>query len=1215
MRRLLLLLSFGIASSLSFGQSDVWSTLSTAALSGLESDQILKEGATSSLFELDLEALKQFLKKAPSEYDGDVRNSNKILDLPLPDGRWMNFRVYHAPVFKEELAAKYPDIKSYGGFGMEPGYSVHFDYSPQGFKALIRTPRGWVLIDPYHQSNTDIYRSYYPADFLLNDFPLAATATSCGWSAETMIDPVNDQGGANYFPVLREEKSTEVQLRVYDMALACTGEFAQIHGGTTSSVLAAFNTAVNRVNEIVQVEVAVKFEIIDASELVIFLNPDSDPYVNSNNGGELLSQNPDVLDQFIPPVLYDIGHVFTGGCTDVGGIASGVACSSGKARGVTCHFSSNVAFIAENIMAHELAHQFTAGHTFSNCPGNMGQLASASAFEPGSGSTIMSYSGVCDNQDIGASDLYYHVGNLDEMMNFSRVTVGATCPDLVPSGNTEPTIEIPLEDGFYIPISTPFKLTGIGFDEDGDNLDYCWEQYDLGPVSELGNPEGDAPAFRSYPPNPDPTRFFPSLPLILANQSSSREVLPTYSRNLTFRCTVRDNDPLAGGTIWDEIAFQSTEQAGPFLVEYPNTSNDDLTGGDYIEITWDVANTDNDLVDCQRVNILLSEDGGNTFEYVLANSVPNVGSAMVFVPNISTSAARIMIEAANNIFFDVSNSNFSISPTSEPTYALTIEDPASQFVCTPAQVAVDFAFTGLNGYSESVTLEILGGVPNDATATLTSTILSPGEGSTLQVDLLENDDFSEEEIMIQAIIGGTDTLNLSVYLELYNNEFPDLTLLSPDNGLSDQPLGVEFDWTDVSNADYYDFQIATTPDFTTSLVEEGTILLESEYALNAVLDENDLYFWRIRPTNVCGTSDWLFPSAFHTLNVQCNEFESTAVPLGIPAAGTPTVSSEITMVETGVINDLNVTNLAGFHDGLKDIEVRLEGPSGTEVVLFSGICGNIAPFNLGLDDESPFPIDCPVNNGQPFQPEEPLSAFDDQSITGIWTLEVEVIDNSGNGGFVDSWGLEFCASFQPKTPILINNDTLLVQPGALQYIFPAELLVEDEDNEPMELEYTVVQAPENGTLIWFGNELEPGGRFRQASIDALNVTYTHNGGPEIYDSFYFVVQDGTGGWIGITKFNIKIDPSAPVATQEVVNEEPTFQLTPNPSTGQVLVQFTQPQERGQLSVLDMQGRTLRSLALDRLQEQELNLQDLPTGLYLVRWQTEQGQWIQKLVLE
>ncbi|MEO1711927.1 MAG: reprolysin-like metallopeptidase, partial [Bacteroidota bacterium] len=862
MRRLLLLLVFGIAATLGFGQSGVWSTLSAAAVSGLESDQILKEGSQSALLQLDMDALKQLVKKAPSEFDTNVRNSDKILDLPLPDGRWVGFRVYKAPVFKEGLAAKYPEIRSFGGFGLEPGYSVHFDYSPRGFKALIRTPEGWVLIDPYHQSNTEVYRSYYQADFALEDFPLASIATSCGWSAEEMIDHDHDHAADNYFPVLGTEKSTEVHLRVYDMALACTGEFAQIHGGTTSSVLAAFNTAINRVNEIVQTEVAVKFELIDASELVIFLDPNTDPYVNSNNGGELLNQNPDVLDLYIPPVLYDIGHVFTGGCTDVGGIAGGVACSGGKARGVTCHFSSNIEFIAENIMAHELAHQFTAGHTFSNCPGNMGQLASASAFEPGSGSTIMSYSGVCDNQNIGASDLYYHVGNLDEMMNFSRVTVGATCPDLVPSGNTEPTIEIPLQDGFYIPISTPFKLTGIGFDEDGDNLDYCWEQYDLGPVSELGTPEGDAPAFRSYPPNPDPTRFFPSLPLILANQSSSREVLPTYSRNLTFRCTVRDNDPVAGGTIWGEVAFQSTAEAGPFLVQYPNTSSDDLTGGDYIEVNWDVANTDNDLVDCQRVNILLSEDGGNSFEYVLANSVPNVGSAMVFVPNISTSAARVMIEAADNIFFDVSNSNFSISPTSEPTYALTIEDPASQFVCTPAQVAVDFAFTGLNGFSESVTLEILEGVPNNATASLTSTTLSPGEGSTLNVDLSDNDDFSEEEILIQAIIGGTDTLNLSVYLELYNNEFPDLALLSPDDGLSDQPLGVEFDWTDVSNADYYDFQIATTPDFATSLVEEGTILLESEYALNAVLDENDLYFWRIRPTNVCGNNQSLVPQTF-----------------------------------------------------------------------------------------------------------------------------------------------------------------------------------------------------------------------------------------------------------------------------------------------------------------------------------------------------------------
>lgn len=1212
MQRLILFFGLLIGTTSLFGQTGLWSSLSEASLVGMESHQVLKEEATSAVYHLDLEELKQVVKKAPLDHDPAARASNKILELPLPDGTWASFRVYQAPVFKQGLSEKYPEIKSFGGVGMEPGYSVHFDYSPRGFKALIGTPQGWVLIDPYEEGNTSIYRSYYQADLELGDYQ---TATSCGWDVEQMIweqgQEIVESPGHTHL-----EKSTEVQLRVYDLALACTGEFAQIYGGTTDNVLAAFNTAVNRVNEIVQSEVAIKFEIIDASELVIFLNPDTDPYFNSNVGAELLNQNSDVLEQYIPTVLYDIGHVFTGGCTDVGGIAGGVACSTAKARGVTCHSSSNLEAIAENIMAHELAHQFTADHTFSNCPGNMGQLASNNAYEPGSGTTIMSYSGACGSQNIGASDIYYHVSNLDDMILFSRTTVGNTCPDLIPSGNTEPTVEIPLEDGFYIPISTPFKMTGIGNDEDGDAITYCWEQFDLGPTSELGNPQGDAPSFRSYPPTSDPTRIFPSLPLILANQSSDREVLPTYSRNFTFRCTVRDNDPLAGGTVWDEVAFQASAEAGPFLVQYPNSNNDDLTGGDYIEITWDVANTDAVPVNCKRVNILLSEDGGNTYPYLLGNSVPNTGSAMVYVPNINTNAARVMIEAADNIFFDVSNANFSISPTSEPTYSIVANDPVSQFVCTPAQVDIEFAFNGLNGFNESMELEIIGGIPNNATATLNQTSLNPGQTATIFIDLSENSDFSEEEIQLQAIVGGTDTIDFSVYLELYYNEFPDLALLSPEDGASNQTLGVSFDWSEVNNADYYDFQIATTPDFATSLVEAENVLFDSDYALSTVLEENELYFWRIRPTNVCGTSDWLFPSAFHTLNVSCNEFESTEVPLGISATGTPTVSSSITMVETGSISDLNVTNLVGYHDGLKDIEVRLASPAGTEIVLFSGICGNTAPFNLGLDDESPFTIDCPVNNGEPFQPEEALSAFDGESITGIWSLIVEVIDDFGNGGFVDSWGLEFCASFQPKFPILINNDTLLVQPGALQYIFPAELLVEDEDNEPMELEYTVVQEPKNGTLIWFGNELGPGGRFRQASIDALNVTYTHNGGPEIYDSFYFVVQDGTGGWIGITKFNIKVDPNAPVATQDILAPvEASFHLVPNPSTGLVEVRFSTLPEEGTLSVLDLQGRMLQQIPVTSNERQTLNLEALSSGLYLVRWQHAGGAWTQKLVLE
>jgi len=77
-----------------------------------------------------------------------------------------------------------------------------------------------------------------------------------------------------------------------------------------------------------------------------------------------------------------------------------------------------------------------------------------------------------------------------------------------------------------------------------------------------------------------------------------------------------------------------------------------------------VADTDNNLVNCQEVNILLSLDGGLSYPIILAEGVPNYGDAEIVVPNDDSmlgSEARIKIEASENIFFDISNDDFSIT--------------------------------------------------------------------------------------------------------------------------------------------------------------------------------------------------------------------------------------------------------------------------------------------------------------------------------------------------------------------------------------------------------------------------------------------------------------------------------------------------------------------------------------------------------------------------
>jgi len=99
--------------------------------------------------------------------------------------------------------------------------------------------------------------------------------------------------------------------------------------------------------------------------------------------------------------------------------------------------------------------------------------------------------------------------------------------------------------------------------------------------------------------------------------------------------------------------------AGPFLVTSPNTAVT-LDGGSTQVVTWSVANTNVAPVNAASVKISLSVDSGITWAYVLAASTPNSGSRAVVLPAVPSTKARVKVEAVDNIFFDVSNVDFTL---------------------------------------------------------------------------------------------------------------------------------------------------------------------------------------------------------------------------------------------------------------------------------------------------------------------------------------------------------------------------------------------------------------------------------------------------------------------------------------------------------------------------------------------------------------------------
>ncbi len=625
----------------------------------------------SQALTLDVNGLRAALATAPTETQAGA--VPLVLVLPLPNGGTGRFALREAPIMAPALAARFPGIKTYAGVGLDDAAaSVRLDLSPQGFHAQVLTSGGnSFYIDPVSRTDARHYLGFYRKDM---NRAAAGSALNCGFAPTVAEQKDNDArvaaalGGAG-----TGQRASGTQLRTYRLALANTPEYALTKGNTAAGVMAGEVATVNRVVGVYEKELAVRLVLVPNNDQLIFLSgtgTQPSPVFTNDDGRALLDQNQRNIDRIIGPADYDIGHVVSTGGGGVAGL--GVVCRDGdKARGVTGLANPVGDAFDIDYVAHEMGHQFSGNHPFDGNAGscNGTNRNAATAWEPGSGSTIMAYAGICtaSNDLQPNSDATFHTGNYQEMRAFID---GTTCGTTTPTGNTPPVVTAPAT-GKTLPVGTPFKLTATATDAENDALTYSWEELDLGTqeapnASQLAN--NNVPLFRSFNPTASGTRYFPRLSDLLNNTTAFGERLPTVSRTLKFRCTARDehNGPagVIGGVDYSSLVTMSvTSTAGPFVVSAPNTAVT-WVGGAAQNVTWSVAGTAAAPVSCALVNIRLSLDGGLTYPTVLAANVPNSGSAVVVAPSPATAQAqaRLMVEAADNYFFDISNTNFTISP-------------------------------------------------------------------------------------------------------------------------------------------------------------------------------------------------------------------------------------------------------------------------------------------------------------------------------------------------------------------------------------------------------------------------------------------------------------------------------------------------------------------------------------------------------------------------
>jgi len=481
------------------------------------SDKLLERKSSIERFEtftLDFNDIRNQLKKVPKKIADN--EGSRIMEFPDFNGNLKKYIINQTSVLHPDLAIKFPTIKTYVGQGVDDKSStIHFTLNSLGLYAMILSPdKGTFYIDPYTE-NRKVYMVYRKKD----------ASSIRTFECLTESESLNKISKSSY------KNANELKLRTFRLAMATTEEYSNYHVnaagiGTGSSrndsinaVLSAITVTMTRVNAIYERDLALTMQLVANNDQLIFLetDPGDDPYTN-NDGLAMLTENQTTVDNIIGSVNYDIGHVFsTGG----GGVATlNSPCTTSKARGVTGSTAPVGDSFDIDFVAHEMGHQYGAHHTFngttSNCNGNRNNNT---AVEPGSGSTIMAYAGICTPQNVqNNSDAYFHGISIQEM--YDNITIGSS--QCAVQTNFITNMNAPVADAgldYVVPKSTPFVLKGQGTDADGDELIYCWEQID-NEVTSIDIPPSstqiEGAVFRSLSPTKITDRYLPALSTVNA---------------------------------------------------------------------------------------------------------------------------------------------------------------------------------------------------------------------------------------------------------------------------------------------------------------------------------------------------------------------------------------------------------------------------------------------------------------------------------------------------------------------------------------------------------------------------------------------------------------------------------------------------------------------------------------------------------------------------
>lgn len=991
-------------------------------------------------------ALNAVLDQAPKTEVGMGLKSSTIT-LPLPDGSFQRFWVEEYQMLEPAMAEQFPAYRTYMGWGIDdPAAKIALSRTPSGFYGMILTEADTIFIDP--QSLEGYVISYskrdLPRQFWFDNHDHADSISA---AAITVPDA----------PVATGDK-----LRIYRLAIAATAEYTASQGGKERA-RESIVTFVSRLNAIYRRDLSVQFELVN-NDTIIYEG--RSPYTNSDERA-MLAENQTNLDRVIGSANYDIGHVFA---TSGGGVANLQSlCSAGsKAKGAG----------PPGIALHEIGHQLNADHTFNaqtaaNCNAGNFSTNNVSNYEPGSGSTIMSYVGICGSQNLqDQRDDYLHAISIQEMTTYVN---SVTCGRIVNTGNAIPQVNAGPDRN--IPAGTRFTLSGQATDGDGDALTYTWEQFQASApwtnANQLPNTDlGNNTIFRSYPPTADNFRDFPSLKPEQAALAARGESLPTTDRTLSFRLTARDSK---GGVNADDVNVKVVNTAGPFVITAPQAGTL-WDPGSQQTVTWNVANTDQAPLSCTSVDIMGSSDGGKNFT-MLAQGTPNDGSEAVTVPNqIGGLIVKVACTSNNNIFFALTQ-----APGVQLCSAVlndNHEDGQAGWTAAGGDTGwvfrTDGGFSG-NNYWFVGSFEFGTSTLDSQVATATSDnltlifqhkfrFLNDSQVGTIQIKVnngnftdlktfaisSENypDSYIAERIDLSSVVKKDDTFQLRFRRAAANGRISgrdsdgwsldDILVCGsgttapppppPTAGSATWTGATSTDWNTAGNWNTNQVPNATTDVRIPTGLTNYPAVAGDIVARNVVIDTGG----QINMTSGIFAVHGSWGSQAATVNAAginatesfCKDYTNELNP----DPNIPVISEQAVVTDTiqigsgGRLVDLDVL-LEATHTYVGDIVMTLKhNTSDTEINLFDANNPNCSGdnFNLTLDDEAGDALtgactgNTPAFPGNRYQPIGTLSAFDGKAFGGLWTLTIR--DRAqGDQGQLRKWCLNVTS--EENTPI------------------------------------------------------------------------------------------------------------------------------------------------------------------------------------------------------